>query len=422
MKTICILGLGYIGLPTASFLATKGYQVHGVDVRQDVVDALNEGTVLIHEPSLDILVKSAVGSGRLKASTVPVKADVFILALPTPFRENKKPDISYVHQGAMAIAPCLEAGNIVILESTSPVGTTEQICTWMQEVRPDLLFPPQPEENNANQVYVAHCPERVLPGRILVELVENDRIVGGVDAHSTKQVTDFYRSFVQGTVFATEARVAEFTKLAENAYRDVNIAFANELSLLCDSLGVDVWQAIEMANKHPRVSILRPGPGVGGHCISVDPWFLVDSAPDLARLIRTAREVNDHKPEWVFARIKKWIDKLNNPVVACMGVAFKPDVDDLRESPSLHIAEKLASLSNCRVLIVEPHIHALPPTLAQHSNVQLCSREQAMEDADILVFLVGHRQFASIQPEALLERMVIDVCGLFRNKCQGRAG
>lgn len=413
METICILGLGYIGLPTASFLATKGYTVHGVDIRTDIVEALQAGCVLIQEPSLDIMVRSAVGSGKLQASTTPQEADIFILALPTPFLANKKPDLSFVHDGILAIAPHLAPGNSVILESTSPIGTTEKICAWLHAARPDLVLPGY-TGGEGEQIYVAHCPERVLPGRILVELVHNDRIVGGCDAASTEKITKFYQNIIQGTVFSTHSRVAELTKLVENAYRDVNIAFANELSLICDDLHVNVWEMISLANKHPRVNILSPGPGVGGHCISVDPWFLVYNAPERTRLIRTAREINDYKADWVLSQVAAKAKRFSQPVIACMGLAFKADVDDLRESPALYIADKLSKNPSWQVLAVEPHIQTLPERLQNKSNVKLCTWQETLEIADIFTFLVAHNEFKSIQSNILLDKIILDICGLFQ--------
>jgi UDP-N-acetyl-D-mannosaminuronic acid dehydrogenase len=407
-----MIGLGYIGLPTASLLATKGFSVHGVDVNEKVVAALNAGEILIHEPALDVLVKSAVGSGRLRAATAPAEADVFILAVPTPFLEGKKPDLTYVEAAARAVAPHLRHGNLLILESTSPVGTTERICGWVKELRPDLVMPG--EATGGAQLYVAHCPERVLPGRILKELVENDRVVGGVDRASTDKAVKFYTSFVQGEVLATTARTAELVKLMENAYRDVNIAFANEISLICNELGVNVWEAIRLANRHPRVDILTPGPGVGGHCIAVDPWFIVDSAPKTARLIRTAREVNDAKPHVVMEQVRAKAARFTAPKVACLGLAFKPDIDDLRESPSLFIARELATQGFAEILGVEPHIQKLPVSLEGLPNLRLATLAQALEEADILVFLVGHRQFRTIDGGLLLGKVIIDACGMMQ--------
>lgn len=413
MEKVCVVGLGYIGLPTASLLASKGYDVHGVDVRPDIVDALNAGKVLIHEPGLDILVKSAVNSGRFRAYTKPGNADIFILALPTPFMENKKPDLSFVREGVAEIAPFLEPGNVIILESTSPVGTTEKICAWIHEARPDLAIPGYPE-GHGEQLYIAHCPERVLPGKILQELVQNDRIIGGINPASTEKVAKFYSNFVEGAVLPTNAREAELSKLVENSFRDVNIAFANELSLICDELGVDVWETIRLANRHPRVKILSPGTGVGGHCISVDPWFLVDAVPEKAKLIRAAREVNDYKADWVLGKIARKAEKLEKPVIACMGLAFKPDVDDLRESPSLHICEELARHGNWEILVVEPYIRELPENLKKHKNARLVSIQEALNNANIVAMLVRHSQFAEIDKTTLEGKEIIDSCGLFQ--------
>ncbi|HWR02655.1 MAG TPA: UDP-N-acetyl-D-mannosamine dehydrogenase [Humidesulfovibrio sp.] len=410
MNTVCMIGLGYIGLPTASLLATKGFSVHGMDVNEKVVTALNAGEILIHEPALDVMVKSAVGSGRLKAATTPTESDIFILAVPTPFLAGKKPDLSFVEAATRAVAPYLRHGNLLILESTSPVGTTDRICGWLKELRPDLNLPGSTD--GGPQLYVAHCPERVLPGRILQELVENDRVVGGVDRASTDKAVEFYTSFVQGEVLATTARTAELVKLSENAYRDVNIAFANELSLICQEMGINVWDAIRLANRHPRVDILTPGPGVGGHCIAVDPWFIVDSAPKTARLIRTAREVNDSKPFSIIEQIQAKAARFTSPKVACLGLAFKPNIDDLRESPALFIAKELAARGFAEILAVEPHIKALPPSLSEVPNLRFTPLAAALDEADILVFLVGHRQFRAIDRTLLLGKVIIDACGL----------
>ncbi|EPR37142.1 nucleotide sugar dehydrogenase [Desulfovibrio sp. X2] len=413
MDSICILGLGYIGLPTASLLATKGFSVHGVDVNERVVKALNAGKILLHEPALDVMVKSAVGSGRLKADTAPIEADIFILSVPTPFVNGKKPDLSYVEAATRSVAPYLRHGNLLILESTSPVGTTERICQWLAEMRPDLVLPGVTD--GCPQLHVAHCPERVLPGRILRELVENDRVVGGVDAASTAKAIEFYGSFVQGEVLATTARTAELVKLMENAYRDVNIAFANEISLICQELQINVWDAIRLANHHPRVNILTPGPGVGGHCIAVDPWFIVDSAPATARLIRTAREVNDHKPHSVIAQVRAKAARFTAPTVACLGLAFKPDIDDLRESPALFITRELQAQGGMEILAVEPNIRELPGELGELPNLRHVPLKTALEEADILVFLVAHRQFQNIDHDLLLGKVIIDACGMVQN-------
>lgn len=399
---VCVLGLGYIGLPTASLLATRGHSVLGVDVQPSVVEIINNGDIHIVEPELDVLVRSAVHSGNLKASLVPQEAQVFIIAVPTPFREGHQPDLSYVESATRAMAPVLKAGDLVILESTSPVGTTERVAELVAEEREDLLVDGQ------LQVQVAHCPERVLPGRILLELVENDRIVGGIDAESTARAAAFYETFVRGEVIRTDSRTAELAKLTENSFRDVNIAFANEMSTICQELGINVWELIRLANRHPRVNILTPGPGVGGHCLAVDPWFIVSSSPERARLIRTAREVNDDKVAWVVSRVLEKADRFKEPVVACLGLAYKPDIDDLRESPALAVTRKLAeALGPEQIRAVEPNCHAV-------EGLSLHRLEDALEDADIVVALVGHRPFRSIDPERLKERVLIDTVGVFR--------
>lgn len=399
---VCVLGLGYIGLPTASLLATRGHSVLGVDVQARVVETINNGDIHIVEPELDVLVRSAVHSGNLKASLVPQEAQVFIIAVPTPFREGHQPDLSYVESATRAMAPVLKRGDLVILESTSPVGTTERVAELVSQEREDLLVDGQ------LQVHVAHCPERVLPGRILQELVANDRIVGGIDAESTERAAAFYETFVRGEVIRTDSRTAELAKLTENSFRDVNIAFANEMSTICQELGINVWELIRLANRHPRVNILTPGPGVGGHCLAVDPWFIVSSAPERARLIRTAREVNDDKVAWVVSRVLEKADRFKEPVVACLGLAYKPDIDDLRESPALAVTRKLAeTLGAAQIRAVEPNCHEV-------AGLTLYRLEEALEDADIVVALVGHRPFKSIDPERLKERVLIDTVGVFR--------
>jgi UDP-N-acetyl-D-mannosaminuronic acid dehydrogenase len=398
-KKICVMGLGYIGLPTASFLGSKGYGVLGVDVNQKVVDTINGGNIHIVEPDLDILVKSAVNSGNLKASTEPSEADVFIIAVPTPFKDSYKPDLSFVESATRAIAPFVRPGNLIILESTSPVGTTEQVLVaTLKEYGIDT----------ENEIYVAHCPERVLPGRILLELVQNDRIVGGINPSSTKKAADFYREFVSGQILETDAASAELSKLTENSYRDVNIAFANELSMICDLENINVWEIIRLANRHPRVDILSPGPGVGGHCIAVDPWFIISRVPDHARLIRCAREVNNAKPQWVIDRIVNKAAKFKSPTIACLGLAFKPDVDDLRESPSVHIVKELNNMAIGDLLICEPNIDS-------HAEYELTNYNDAVGQADIVVILVNHKEFQSIPLNELKEKVVIDTCGTYRH-------
>ena len=395
-KTVCVIGLGYIGLPTASLLGTKGYKVHGVDTSRHVVETISEGRIHIVEPDLDILVKSAVQSGNLTASEEPRKADVFILAVPTPFKNDHQPDLSYVEAATRTIAPYVEAGNIVILESTSPVGTTEDIVARiLSEGGHDV----------EKEVFVAHCPERVLPGRILTELVENDRIVGGVNKVATAKAVEFYKTFVRGEVLVTNSRTAEMAKLAENSFRDVNIAFANELSLICDQENISVWELIALANRHPRVNILQPGPGVGGHCIAVDPWFIVASAPELSRLIRTAREINDYKPQWVVDKVKRSAEKFKRPVIGCLGLAFKADVDDLRESPAVDIVRTLVSEDVGTVLVAEPN-------LRDHPEFDLRPYDEVVSAADIVLLLADHREFRDLRAADLKEKILIDTRGV----------
>ena len=395
-KHICVIGLGYIGLPTAATFAAHGVKVTGVDVNQHAVDMINQGKVHIVEPDLDALVKVVVAKGMLSAQTAPVAADAYIVAVPTPFKDDHQPDLKYIEAASKALAPYLKPGNLVILESTSPVGATEEMSAWLSEARPDLSFPQQIGE--AADILVAHCPERVLPGKVLQELISNDRIIGGMNHLSSKASCDLYKTFVQGACIETNARTAEMCKLTENSFRDVNIAFANELSIICDKLDINVWELIALANRHPRVNILQPGPGVGGHCIAVDPWFIVAKTPEQARLIRTAREVNDAKPEWVIDQVKIKIAEFlqQNPektikdvTVACYGLAFKPNIDDLRESPALEITKKLAE-QGLNILAIEPNISELPHGLP--NNVTLISIEENQQ-ADIHLMLVDHNKF-----------------------------
>ncbi|HBA64712.1 MAG TPA: UDP-N-acetyl-D-mannosamine dehydrogenase [Methylococcaceae bacterium] len=395
---VCVIGLGYIGLPTASLLGTKGFDVFGVDTSEHVVNTINQGKIHIVEPDLDILVKSAVQSGNLKAGLQPQEADVFILAVPTPFKDDHIPDLSYVEAATRVIAPFVKPGNIVILESTSPVGTTDDIVAKiLSEEGHDV----------GRDVYVAHCPERVLPGRILTELVENDRIVGGINEISTEKVIEFYRAFVRGEILATDAKTAELSKLSENSFRDVNIAFANELSLICDQENINVWELIKLANRHPRVNILQPGPGVGGHCIAVDPWFIVARSPDQARLIRTAREVNDAKPHWVIDKVKVSADKFKNPVIGCLGLAFKADVDDLRESPALDIVKEIRNQGIGEVLVAEPN-------LTEHKEFALLPYQEVIKRSDIVLLLVDHKPFKLLKATDLKEKILIDTRGVIQ--------
>ncbi len=413
---VSIIGLGYIGLPTAAVLASKGIKVVGVDVSQYVVDTINQGKIHIIEPGLDALVREAVQKNHLKAVINPEKADVFMIAVPTPFKGNHEPDLSYIRLAAKAIAPVLEKGNLVILESTSPVGATEKMMTWMQEERLDLSFPEFGNNNFIADIAVAHCPERVLPGQVVRELIENDRIIGGVTDYCAKQAKDLYKIFVDADCLLTDCRTAELSKLVENSFRDVNIAFANELSLICDKLGINVWKLIELANHHPRVNILQPGPGVGGHCIAVDPWFIVDSSPDEAKLIRTARLVNDNKPNFVLGKIDKAVKAIgknkSDLKIACLGLSFKPDIDDLRESPALSIAEKIGLMGFSELFLVEPNISSIPDKLKGES-ISITSADKAIKAADIVVLLVDHTPFKKMDLEVLSGKQIVDTRGIW---------
>jgi UDP-N-acetyl-D-mannosaminuronic acid dehydrogenase len=397
-QKVCVIGLGYIGLPTASLLGTKGFSVHGVDVSPNVVETINQGRIHIVEPDLDILVKSAVQSGNLGAGLEPIEADIFIIAVPTPFTDGKKPDLTYVDKATRSICPFVKPGNLIILESTSPVGTTDEVVAKILAEHGHAV---------GSDVFVAHCPERVLPGRILIELVENDRVVGGINDASTQKAVEFYQSFVRGEVLATTAKTAEMVKLTENSFRDVNIAFANEISMIAEGEGINTWEVIALANRHPRVNILQPGPGVGGHCIAVDPWFIVHRSPQYARLIRTAREVNDHKPEWVLERVRKKAAKFKDPVIGCLGLAFKADVDDLRESPAMDIVHRLMEEQLGQLLICEPN-------LKSHKELPLSTLQEVLEGADIILLLVDHKPFRKITASDLKEKVVIDTRGIIK--------
>ncbi len=395
--TVSVIGLGYIGLPAAAMFAAQKVNVIGVDVNEEAVNIINQGKIHIVEPGLEELVRIAVAEGFLKAVTKPEKADAFVIAVPTPFKGNYEPDVSYIKAVANAIAPVLEKGNTIILESTSPVGTTEEMIGWLEAARPDLKFPKEGE--TGQDIYVAYCPERVLPGQVIKELVENDRVIGGITQECSEKAIAVYRIFVKGDLPTTNARTAEMAKLTENAYRDVNIAFANELSLISDRLNINVWELIELANRHPRVNILQPGPGVGGHCIAVDPWFIVNKTPDLANIIRTAREVNDGKPQWVIEKVKNAVkafaeanNKPENEVrIVCYGLAFKPNIDDLRESPALMITNKLADLYINQVFAVEPNIGK--DHFKAEQTFKLIELDEAKEVADVAVILVDHIEF-----------------------------
>ncbi|MDF1760596.1 MAG: UDP-N-acetyl-D-mannosamine dehydrogenase [Coxiellaceae bacterium] len=412
-QTVCVLGLGYIGLPTAALLATKGFTVNGCDISEGIVNKINQGQVHIVENDLDLLVKSAVGSALLTAHVTPQPSDIYILAVPTPFKDDHVPDLSYIKQATKSIAPLLKAGDLIILESTSPVGTTDKISQWLTELRKDLNIPLTDVGAVKNspfgeQIYIAHCPERVLPGHIIRELVENDRIIGGIGKKSGEKAAQFYRSFVTGKVLVTNARTAELAKLTENAYRDVNIAFANELANICSDELINVKELIQLANHHPRVNILEPGIGVGGHCIAVDPWFIVDRAQQKAKLIHTAREINDARPAQVVKVVADKCAGYQSPRVLCLGLAYKPNIDDIRESPAMEIVEQLCLADIAQISVIEPNISKLPVKLAQlkvskvmsssecdEQNVAptLVTVDHGLTQYDIAVLLVNHCEF-----------------------------
>ncbi|HET8804418.1 MAG TPA: UDP-N-acetyl-D-mannosamine dehydrogenase [Aequorivita sp.] len=398
--TVVMMGLGYIGLPTAALIASKGLNVTGVDISQRVVNTINEGKIHIVEPDLDGLVHHVVKQGYLKASTKPVLANVYLIAVPTPFKEDNKPDLSFVESAVKNIIPTLQKGALVILESTSPVGTTHKIQEIIFKERPELK----------GEIFIAYCPERVLPGNIIYELEQNDRAIGGIDEASTEKAVSFYKHFVKGELHKTNSQTAEMCKLVENSSRDVQIAFANELSMICDKANINVWELIRLANKHPRVNILQPGTGVGGHCIAVDPWFIVSEFPEESKIIRSAREINNYKTEWAIEKVKNAalqfkIDNGRDPVIACMGLAFKPNIDDLRESPALHVAEQLQT-DGFQVLFVEPN-------LKSHDKFTLTSISDAKSKSDIMVFLVAHKEFKGLNGE--IQMQVLDFCGVRNN-------
>lgn len=400
IQNIVIVGLGYIGLPTAALIANNKIKVHGVDINQIVVDTINQGKIHIVEPELELSVSNAVKSGFFKASTKPIEADVYLIVVPTPFKSKNEPDISYVESATKAVLPFLKEGDLYIIESTSPVGTTEKMMDLIYSERSDLK----------NKLNIAYCPERVLPGNVIYELVNNDRVIGGIDKKSTEKAISFYSKFVKGKLHPTNARTAEMCKLVENSSRDVQIAFANELSLICDKAGINVWDLIELANKHPRVNILQPGCGVGGHCIAVDPYFIVADYPLESKIIGKAREINNYKSFWCAEKIQsaKLEFELKNgrkPSVALMGLAFKPDIDDLRESPAKYIAQKvLQNSNNDDYFIVEPNVE-------EHHVFKLTDYKVAVEKADIVVFLVAHKQFKNLD---LTGKVVLDFCGVLK--------
>ena len=401
-KTVCIIGLGYIGLPTAALIANKGFEISGIDINEDIVSKINKGEIHIVENGLQAYVKSAISSGKLKAFNKIQKSDVYMICVPTPFHSKDKdipePNIDYVLSATKSIAQFIKPGDLIILESTSPVGTTEKIKEILKNCGANL-----------EDVHIAYCPERVLPGKIMTELVENDRIVGGLTPISTKKVIEFYRLFVSGNIIATDAKTAEMCKLAENSFRDLNIAFANELSIICDKQGINVWNLIELANKHPRVNILQPGTGVGGHCIAVDPWFIVSQNKKEAKLIQTAREINNYKTKWVIDKIKSDVDSYSKdgvkPKIACLGLSFKPNIDDLRESKALEVAQTLLA-EGFEVITVEPNIKS-------YKNLKILNLLDAIEQADLICLLVKHREF--LEPEVkkkIMKSQVLDFCGV----------
>ena len=413
---ICMVGLGYIGLPTAVVFALRGVQVVGLDVNRKAVDMINSGETHIVEPGLEDAVRRTVEAGTLRATTVPESADAFLIAVPTPFYENEghEPDLTYVEAATRSIAPVLKSGDLVILESTSPVGATEQMARWVAEMRPDLTFPQTHGE--VSDIRIAHCPERILPGHALAELVSNDRIIGGMTETCAVRARSLYKLAVEGDCIETDCRTAEMAKLTENSFRDVNIAFANELSMICDKLGINVWELIRLANRHPRVNILQPGPGVGGHCIAVDPWFIVSQVPEEAKIIRAAREINDSKPQWVLAKVHQavagYADETGKQArIGCFGLAFKPNIDDLRESPALQIASQLADLYPGQVVVAEPYISDLPASLT--GKVELLQSSEAVKTSDVIVLLVDHDDFKAMPTPIKFNRRIVDTRGVW---------
>jgi UDP-N-acetyl-D-mannosaminuronic acid dehydrogenase len=414
-RKISVIGLGYIGLPTAAILASRGLEVVGVDIDQHAVDTINRGEIHIVEPDLDAIVHAVVTTGRLRATTVVENADAFLVAVPTPFKDDHEPDISYVKAAAKSIAPMLEKGSLVVLESTSPVGTTEKMSQWLAEARPDLTFPHQVGEGA--DIQIAYCPERVLPGHVLKELVQNDRVIGGLTNHCAESAASLYKLFVEGKCVLTNSRTAEMCKLTENAFRDVNIAFANELSVICDKLKINVWELIGLANRHPRVNILQPGPGVGGHCIAVDPWFIVNSAPSEAKLIRVARETNDAKPLYLIDQILSLTKDVDIPKIAFFGLTYKPNIDDFRESPSLEIVKAVSKkLQQAHIFIVEPYAKNLESHLDSLSNIQHVELDEALDKANIFVMLVDHDAFHDVSVDRLVGKKIIDSRGCWAGK------
>lgn len=408
---VCVVGLGYIGLPTAAFIASKGVKVVGVDVNERFVKLINEGKVPFVEPGFEELLAKVVEEGNLVAQAEQAEADAYIVCVPTPFQDNHEVDTKYIRAASEALAPHLRPGALVVLESTSPPGTTEDMANHLIELRPDLSL----DDEDDNAIFVAHCPERVLPGQIMEEMENNDRVIGGLTPKGTELARDLYATFCTAELLMTNATTAEMAKLTENSFRDVNIAFANELSLICDRLGIDVWELIELANHHPRVNILQPGPGVGGHCIAVDPWFIVSAAPEEAKLIKLARDVNDGKPEWVIEQVVKALEGNEKPVVAALGIAFKNDIDDLRESPSLEIVKRLGvDKPELDIRVVEPNVDELPAVLSNISNLTKQDTKEAIAAADVVLLLVNHKEFVNLDQSVLEGKTVIDTKGIWR--------
>ncbi|MFW0118602.1 UDP-N-acetyl-D-mannosamine dehydrogenase [Rothia sp. P5764] len=414
-RTVAFVGLGYIGLPTAVVMANHGLKVTGVDINAANVERINRGEVTIVEPGLEEQLQKAVSSGNLKATTEMPHADVYVIAVPTPFKENYEGDLSYIMAAAENIAPQLKGDELIILESTSPPKTTQKLAAKVLELRPDLVADGTENPEGKPVIYFAYCPERILPGYAMEELITNSRIIGGQTAKATEIAKEIYGAFCTGELVATDDVTAEMAKLTENSFRDVNIAFANELSLISDKLGIDVWELISLANKHPRVNILQPGPGVGGHCIAVDPWFIVSTDRENSNLIRTAREVNDGKPEWVISKVKEAAGSSPEPVIAALGLAFKPNIDDLRESPAMDITKRLAvEFGHGTVIAVEPNVSALPKKLEGIDNVEFADYETAIERADIVVLLVDHDEFKTVAATALAGKQIVDTKGIWR--------
>ena len=413
---VSVIGLGYIGLPTAAIIAESGTSVVGIDCKQSVVDTINEGFIHIKEPHLEALVHKVIKNGYLRAASEPEEADVYIIAVPTPFMANYEPDLSHIRSALNMIAPLLKRRDLIILESTSPVGTTEKIINWLEEIRPDLNLPYYDKSESDFDISIAYCPERGLPGNAVQEIVQNDRILGGLTSTCSKRISDLYRTFIDGNCLITDCRTAELCKLVENSFRDVNIAFANELSLISDYLDINVWELIKLANHHPRVNILQPGPGVGGHCIAVDPWFIVNSVPEKAKIIKLARLINDEKPQFVINKINEAVAKCNKKKsdlsIACLGLAFKSDIDDLRQSPALVLAKKVSSMGFAKNLIVEPNINKKPDCF-ELQNTIMTDLRSAIGEADIIVLLVDHSDFKSMDLSLLSGKQVIDTRGIW---------